>query len=271
MYNFIDSNLYNAKYTTQLRTRSFFNKHFTNIIGYYRIFTENILCSFKIKSLSNKEEQFITMLSCIHTLFKQFEDIGMTFFLEGLDNTRKCEPSIILANHMSSMETFFLGLLAGTDRKVSFVAKRSLIRYPIFKNIISLFDPVLVDRVNPREDFKVIMKEGQRVLDSGRHIIIFPQATRKQICVPEDFSSIAIKLARSTSAPVIPLALKTDALGVGKYIRDIGRIRAIPVHYKFFTPFTIESASGKEEQLYTTSLICTQVKEWQAAENNFIS
>ncbi|MGD8264746.1 MAG: 1-acyl-sn-glycerol-3-phosphate acyltransferase, partial [Desulfobacterales bacterium] len=61
------------------------------------------------------------------------------------------------------------------------------------------------------------------------------------------FNSLGVKLAKRGKVPVIPVALKTDAWGVGRKFKDFGKIRpAIPVHITFGDPLQIQG-SGKEE------------------------
>ena len=68
------------------------------------------------------------------------------------------------------------------------------------------------------------MEGGRERLAQGRSIIIFPQTTRSLGFDPKLFNSIGVKLARRAGVPVVPIALKTDAWGVGKLIKDFGKI-----------------------------------------------
>ncbi|MDV7395913.1 lysophospholipid acyltransferase family protein, partial [Arthrospira platensis SPKY1] len=95
-------------------------------------------------------------------------------------------------------------------------------------------EPVVVGRENPRDDFKRVMEEGADRLRRGYHLVIFPQRTRSVQFEPAEFNSIGVKLARHAGAPVIPLALQTEAWGNGKRFKDFGRINPdLPMHFEF--------------------------------------
>jgi len=47
-------------------------------------------------------------------------------------------------------------------------------------------------------------------------VLIFPQTTRDLRFDPNKFNTLGIKLAKRAKVPVIPVAVKTDAWGMGK-------------------------------------------------------
>ncbi|MCD8483070.1 MAG: 1-acyl-sn-glycerol-3-phosphate acyltransferase [Verrucomicrobia bacterium] len=176
---------------------------------------------------------------------------------------RLSEPSVIIGNHMSTAETFLLAGVLVPMIKVTFVVKRSLITYPVFGHIMRSRKPVVVGRDNPREDFKTVMEQGTDRLRQGYHVIIFPQRTRSVEFVPEEFNSIGVKLAKSAGAPVVPLALHTEAWGNGKLLKDFGPIRpSIPMKFEFGEPLRI-SGNGKAENEAVIQFITSRLHQWQ--------
>lgn len=173
-------------------------------------------------------------------------------------------PCVIVANHMSTLETFILPGLLAPIRPVTFVLKRSLTTYPVFRHVVNAIEPIAVDRVNPRDDFRIVMDEGVERLARGISLIIFPQTTRTPSLNRAAFNTIGIKLAKKAGVPVLPLALKTDAWGVGSLIKDYGPIHPeIPVHFSLGSPIHIRGA-GKNEHEEVMEFIHWKLESWRA-------
>ena len=239
---------------------------FPSVYGYYVLLKEIISCSLVVRKY-DAQQALPFILQHTASIVHGLESIGIPFIIEGMEYTKQ-KPCVIVANHMSSLETIITALFAAGCYPVSFVSKRSVMSYPFFKEIFSKLYPLLIDRNNPREDFKTVLKEGEKILQLGRHVVIFPQGTRSQTCIPEDFSSIGVKLAKTANRSVIPLALKTDAWHVGSWIKDIGYIQRVPVRYKFFPPIEVKSATGKEEHMECVDQICMTVSRWIQEDNS---
>jgi 1-acyl-sn-glycerol-3-phosphate acyltransferase len=170
---------------------------------------------------------------------------------------------VYVGNHMSILETFVLPCLIRPYRKVTFVVKKSLMEYPFFGPILQSRDPIVVGRVNPRQDLKTVLEDGQARLDKNISIIIFPQTTRSLDFNVNKFNSLGIKLAKRANVPVIPVAFKTDAWGIGRKFKDFGKINPqIPVRICFGDPLHIQG-SGKEEHHHIIEFISGKLKAWR--------
>lgn len=191
------------------------------------------------------------------------ESCGGRVHAEGLDNLSKdTKPAVIISNHMSLLETACLHAFIRPRRDFCFVIKRSLFDVPYFGDIMRELDCIAVDRVNPRDDFKVVMEEGRKRLEAGKSVLIFPQHTRSEVFKPAEFNSIGVKLAKHASCPIIPLALRTDFIGNGKLIKDLGPLRRKrPVHFRFGAPMEV-SGTGKEEHAEIVRFIKESLLEW---------
>ena len=197
------------------------------------------------------------------------ESVGGKLHLRGLNNIDKLngQPAVIVANHMSLLETALLHSIMRPRLDFTFVIKRSLLDVKYFGDIMRSLEAIPVDRVNPRDDFKVVLTEGKKRLEQGKSVVIFPQATRSEAFIPENFNTIGIKLAKAAGVPVLPLALKTDFLGNGKILRDMGPIhRKHEVYFEFAEPEMVTD-SGKELHEKIIAFIQDRLNTWYAAEN----
>lgn len=179
------------------------------------------------------------------------EASGCRIHVEGLANLDDIgRPCVIIGNHMSTLETFLLpGMIVPHCGQLTYVVKRSLVEYPFFKHVMRSRNPVVVDRVNPREDLKAVLEQGAARLAAGYSIVIFPQHTRTLDFDPEQFNTIGIKLAARTGAPVVPVAVQTSAWSPGKHLKDFGPIiPSRPIRFAFGTPFTAIGKGGEEHQ-----------------------
>jgi 1-acyl-sn-glycerol-3-phosphate acyltransferase len=195
--------------------------------------------------------------------FRALERVGVQLEITGMNNFKSLDsPCVFIGNHMSTLETFVLPSIIAPFKEATFVVKESLIDYPIFKHIMRSRRPVTVGRSNPRDDLKAVFENGAEKLRTGSSIIIFPQTTRTPVFDPEQFNTIGIKLAKKADVPVVPIALKTDAWGNGKYLKDFGKIDpSKKVHFAFGKPLRIKDR-GTEEHGEIIEFIKGKLKEW---------
>jgi 1-acyl-sn-glycerol-3-phosphate acyltransferase len=164
---------------------------------------------------------------------------------------------------MSTLETLALPAMLVPYKKITYIVKKSLVNYPVFRHIMRSRRPITVERINPREDFKVVMAEGEARLKEDISVIVFPQTTRTVVFDPAHFNTIGVKLARRAGVPVIPLAVKTDAWGNGRWLRDFGRIDpALEVHFAFGQAMEV-TGSGQETQAAVITFIEAHLRRWQ--------
>jgi 1-acyl-sn-glycerol-3-phosphate acyltransferase len=197
---------------------------------------------------------------------RAIEEIGVPVEIEGVDNLAGVAgPCVIIGNHMSTFETFALPTIILTSRpgeRVTFVVKRSLVDYPVFGHVMRSRDPIVVGRSNPRDDLKAVLEGGEERLRAGVSIIVFPQTTRTPVFDPAAFNTIGVKLARRAGVPVVPLALKTDAWGNGRLLKEVGRIdTSRTAHFAFGAPLRV-GGRGTEEHQRIVDFIREHLTRW---------
>lgn len=196
-------------------------------------------------------------------IFRLIEKCGGRFHLSGMENIASApEPVLFIGNHMSTLETMILPGVISPLRKVTFVVKESLVKHPLFGDVMRSRNPIVVGRTDPRKDFEAVMNGGMELLSKGISIIIFPQSTRSVEFRPDDFNSLGVKLAKKAGVKVVPVALKTDFWGNGKFIKELGPIdRHKPIYIKFGEPFPV-TGSGKEENQKIIGFIQSSLEDW---------
>ena len=192
------------------------------------------------------------------------ENLGCHIHIAGMDAINAMEgPCVFVANHMSTLETFMLPGIIRPRKAVTFVVKKSLTTMPFFGPVMRSRDPIVVGRVNPRDDLTTVLQGGLERLRKNISIVVFPQHTRSRRFDPKQFNSIGVKLARKANVPLVPLALKTDAWGQGKTFKEVGPIRPdLPVHYRFGQPLRV-LGTGKEEHKFVCDFITACLNRWQ--------
>ena len=171
-------------------------------------------------------------------------------------------PVVIIGNHMSSLETIVLPIMILPFKDVAFVVKESLTTHSIFGPIMCSVKHIAVRRDNPREDLKLVLTRGAELISQGVSVVIFPQATRSAEFDIDGFNTLGVKLAARAGVPVIPLALKTDFMANGRWIKDMGRIYpARTIHFQFGAPIKV-AANGREEHVLVVRYIAACLKAW---------
>ncbi len=201
--------------------------------------------------------------------FRLVEKCGGRIHLRGLENLRDVsgEPVVLIGNHMSLLETALFHAVAREYLDFTFVIKQSLLTVPFFRDIMRSLGAIPVGRENPRDDLRAVLGDGKKVLESGRSIIIFPQSTRSETFDAAKFNSIGIKLAKSAGVRVLPFALKTDFLGNGKYLRDMGPVRPKRGVYFEFAPARAVEGNGQVLQQEIIGFIQSRLASWQAMDS----
>jgi 1-acyl-sn-glycerol-3-phosphate acyltransferase len=191
------------------------------------------------------------------------ESVGGKVQISGLEAVAQYGgPVVYIANHMSLLETLMLASMVLPFNRITFVIKEELRHYPVIGHIMRALKLIAVSRQNPREDLKVVMGAGSDFLSRGGSIFIFPQATRSVEFNAQAFNTLGVKLAAKAGVPVVPVAIKTDFQGNGKFIKDMGPIDPKKtLYFKFGEPLAVEG-KGRQAHQYVVEFISENLKNW---------
>ncbi|MCH2181084.1 MAG: 1-acyl-sn-glycerol-3-phosphate acyltransferase [Mariniblastus sp.] len=249
-------------YETAPRSVSWFASKFPTLAYYPRFF--NVVRS--AGSLA-KRNQYHGEQWCASSwnVLRHLEDVGVRFRIGGMQNIAQLEsPCLIAGNHMSTLETNILPGVIRPHRKVTFVIKQSLLKVPWFGHVLRSRKAIAVSQTDPRADLRTMLEDGESRLAEGMSIVVFPQGTRTPTFDPKQFNSIGIKLAKRADVPIIPMALKTDAWELGKYVSDIGRIDPSKnVYIEFGKPLTVEGR-GNDTQQAIIDFVSDHLENWNS-------
>ena len=153
------------------------------------------------------------------------ERLGGTVACEGFAPRAAYDgPVVYVANHMSMLETMLLPCVLTPFSPVAIVLKSSLMHYPFFGALCRAIAPIVVSRHNVRADLQAVLEQGRAKLAAGSSVLLFPQGTRMTVFNPRKFNSMGAKLAHAAGVPLVPIALQTDFVGLGRWVKDLGPI-----------------------------------------------
>ena len=248
-------------YQSPTTTAGWFSRTFTSPIFYVRAY--GIVSRAAKLAKANRYDRAAWAQSSRDTV-KALESVGVRFKIENPGVIAKLEsPCVFVGNHMSTLETFVLPGLIQPHRNVTFVVKKSLVEYPIFKHVMRSCDPVTVNYESIREDLKNMLAGGAERLADGISMVVFPQGKRTTEFDAGKFNTLAIKMAKHAGVPIVPVALRTDAWGSnGRLVRDFGKIRPeLPVHIAFGEPMEV-SGNGRDCQAEIVRFIGERYRKW---------
>ncbi|WP_264181777.1 lysophospholipid acyltransferase family protein [Hydrogenophaga taeniospiralis] len=114
-------------------------------------------------------------------------------------------PAVLLVKHQSLWETFSMAALM--PHPLAFVFKKELLKVPFFGWAMARMDMIHIDRADGARAFAKVVQQGQRLLDQGTWVIMFPEGTRIERGQKGTYKSGGTRLAIRTGAPVIPVAV----------------------------------------------------------------
>ena len=249
------------RYRTPANASTFWGRLFPSV-SFYTSFLATVYFSSRKAQQGNYDDDAWCQSS--YNILQALERTGLQVSISGIEHLQGLDsPCVIVGNHVSMMDTVIVPGIVAQERPMTFIIKESLMEYPVFKHVMRSRNPIALGRKNAREDLKKVMSEGQKRLQEGISVSVFPQTTRGTDFDPRQFNSIGVKLALRAVVPVLPLALKTDAWTNGNIIKDLGKIHPeVSTHFCFGAPLTVEG-KGKEAHQQVIDFISRKLKEWQ--------
>lgn len=148
---------------------------------------------------------------------------GIDIEVEGLENIPKDRPVVVMCNHQSQWETFYLQLLISPQATI---LKRELLWVPFFGWGLALLKPIAIDRSKGSQALKTLLRVGQERLDDGISVVIYPEGTRQPAGTIGSFNLGGAMLAARAGVEVLPMVHNSGDCWAGRsLLRRPGRIR----------------------------------------------
>jgi 1-acyl-sn-glycerol-3-phosphate acyltransferase len=135
---------------------------------------------------------------------------GVKVNVKGYENLEEGQQYVFISNHRSYLDTATLYAFAG--RRVGLVAKKELLKVPLFGYGMAIANVIAIDRTN-RESARRSMDKAREIVKEGYSFGVFAEGTRAMPGELLPFKKGAIHLAIQTQAPIIPVVFEnTDEL-----------------------------------------------------------
>ena len=125
--------------------------------------------------------------------------------MENLPSAENMQRVILCPKHQSTWETFFFPSM--TPHPLAYVFKQELLRIPLFGWVLGRLNMVHIDRSNRSEAWAKVADQGQRLMDQGKWIIMFPEGTRTERGKKGVYRTGGSRLAIATGAYILPVAV----------------------------------------------------------------
>jgi 1-acyl-sn-glycerol-3-phosphate acyltransferase len=111
---------------------------------------------------------------------------------------------IVMTNHQSNLDV--LALATRLPLQLRWVAKRELLKVPIFGLAIKRMGMIFIDRKDPEKAHESMEKAGEKIR-SGLTVIIFPEGTRSRDGKLLEFKKGGFVMALQTRTPILPITI----------------------------------------------------------------
>ena len=133
---------------------------------------------------------------------------GVKYRVQGEENLPPAHDMrrvVLCPKHQSTWETFFFPSM--TPHPLAYVFKKELLRIPFFGWSIGACQMIHIDRSKRSQAWVKVAEQGQELMDRGKWVIMFPEGTRTERGKKGNYKVGATRLAVTTGAYVIPIAV----------------------------------------------------------------
>ncbi len=113
------------------------------------------------------------------------------------------QPCVVFVKHSSTWETLFVQQLF---KPQATLIKRELLNIPFFGWAFRTLRPIAIDRGDPRQSLRELIKQGSNRLANDIWVVLFPEGTRAPLGEERSFQPGGAALARSAKSPVLVVA-----------------------------------------------------------------
>ncbi|MGH7899027.1 MAG: lysophospholipid acyltransferase family protein [Candidatus Binatia bacterium] len=130
---------------------------------------------------------------------------GVRLKARGLENLDPSRSYVFMSNHRSNTDIVALGW-ALWDYQLRWVAKKELLKVPVFGWGLKALKNIIIDRTNHAEAVRTYAEAGER-MRRGISVIVFPEGTRGIGDELLPFKKGGFVLAIETGTPIVPIGI----------------------------------------------------------------
>ena len=169
----------------------------------------------------------------------------------GERNVPRSGGALILSNHQSYLDPMLLSLVLHWP--VSYMARRSLFRHPIFGRLIAAVNAFPVTREG--RDIGAL-REAVRRLRDGQCLVLFPEGTRTTDGEIGPLQPSMLRIAARAEVPVVPAVIE----GAFHVWPRKGRLRLYPVAVGYGRPIPAEECCRMSREEFIARLRAEMLK-----------
>jgi 1-acyl-sn-glycerol-3-phosphate acyltransferase len=168
---------------------------------------------------------------------------GVHVKVSGLEHLDPKKQYIFMSNHRSAADIVAIGV-ALWDYQIRFVAKKELLRVPLFGWGLWGLRSIIIDRRNHVQALRSYAVAGERIR-RGISVVVFPEGTRGEGRELLPFKKGGFVLAIETATPIAPVAvLGTEAVMPKRSLR----IESGTVEVRIGAPIETSDVAYKEKE-----------------------
>ena len=185
----------------------------------------------------------ISSLRMVQGIFKVVLFIsGTKTTIIGKENIPTNESVLFVGNHRGNFDTVIAYSIM--PNITGFIAKKEMNKVPIIRVWMRYLYDSLLDRQNPKEGLKTILK-GIEYLKNGKSIVIFPEGTRNDGDGVLKFHGGSFKLAEKSNCKIIPMVQNNTENILETHMPFIKRTQTI---IEFGKPIDVALMSKEERR-----------------------
>jgi 1-acyl-sn-glycerol-3-phosphate acyltransferase len=156
---------------------------------------------------------------------------GCPVVVHGAENVRPGMPQVVASNHISWFDVFALASVI--EVPYHFVAKKELMKIPLFGRAMEAAGHITIDRSNRDRAIESLRAAGEKIRRSPGAVVIFPEGTRSRTGRLMPFKKGAFVLAAEAQVAIVPAAI-TGSFEIMR--KGSARIHPNTIHIHFLPP-----------------------------------
>ena len=136
----------------------------------------------------------------------------------GLEKIPQDQKMLFVGNHRSNFDPI-LTWYALKESQLAFISKEENFHVPLFGRIIRRCCFMAIDRENPKNAMKTILKAAELLKKKEVSVAVYPEGTRSKTCELLPFHNGVFKIAQRAEVPIVVVAVRGTENIHKNYIR----------------------------------------------------